>query len=138
MKLFNDTQLLEHALDVRLKKQHHLSANVANVDTPGYTPKTVDFAASMENFVDGQDDGRMVQTQGRHMNVNGVSLRQQNGDDIEVVDDVEGVPTLDDNSVDLDHTMAQLAENGVQYQTVAKTLQKKLGLLRYVAADGAA
>ena len=48
------------------------------------------------------------------------------------------MPTLDDNSVDLDHTMSQLAENGVQFQTVAKTLQKKLGLLRYVAADGAA
>lgn len=138
MKLFNSNQLLEHALDVRLHKQQRLSANVANVDTPGYAPKTVDFETSMENFVNTQSDARLAQTSSAHMSVNGMSLRQGSDDAIEIVADKEGVPTLDDNSVDLDHTMSQLAENGVQFQTVAKTLQKKLGLLRYVAADGAA
>ena len=75
MKIFNSNQLLEHALDVRLQKQQRLSANVANIDTPGYAPQTVDFEASMENFVDTRNDGSLAQTQSAHMNVNGMSLR---------------------------------------------------------------
>ena len=48
MKVFDTTLArLERALDVRLVRQNVLSTNVANVDTPGFRPKDVDFTASM-------------------------------------------------------------------------------------------
>ena len=40
MKLLFDrlSQTLEHAMDFRLERSNMIAANLANVDTPGYTP----------------------------------------------------------------------------------------------------
>jgi hypothetical protein len=60
MKVFDNTLArLERALDVRLIRQNVLAANVANVDTPGFRPKDVDFTAAM-SAIEGaarNDDG---------------------------------------------------------------------------------
>jgi flagellar basal-body rod protein FlgB len=45
---------------------------------------------------------------------------------------------LDGNAVDLDRTLASIAENTIQYGASAKAAGKKLAILRYVASDGAA
>ena len=44
-------------------------------------------------------------------------------------------PTFDGNAVDLDRTMAGMAENGLQYGASAKAAGKKLAILRY-SIDG--
>ncbi|MCP4498758.1 MAG: flagellar basal body rod protein FlgB [Deltaproteobacteria bacterium] len=135
MKVFDSIRLLERSLDVRLQKQNQLSANIANVDTPGYVPKTVDFEASMDAFL--SSDAGMDGSDENHMSVSGMAGRQSGGRNSMVfVDDLMASATLDENAVDLDHTMAQLAENGVQFQAVTKAVSKKLAILRYVANDG--
>lgn len=143
MKLFGNTiESLEHALDVRLEKQNRLASNIANLDTPGYKPKDVDFEASMEAFDRAQtpesESGptAMRTTSAGHLGPNGEAATRHVP--AVVADDLTASPTLDDNSVDLDHTMAELAENSTQYSAVTKILRKKLALLRYVASDGAA
>ncbi|HEY1101360.1 MAG TPA: hypothetical protein VGF99_20650, partial [Myxococcota bacterium] len=44
--------------------------------------------------------------------------------------------SLDGNSVDLDRTMAALAENGLQYGASARMASKHLAMLRTVINDG--
>ena len=59
MRVFDNTlSRLERALDVRLVRENVLAANVANVDTPGFKPKDVDFTATMaaiEGAAHGED-----------------------------------------------------------------------------------
>lgn len=124
--MFSDatSQLLERALTVRTEKHERLADNLANVDTPGYRPGDVDFAASLQ-----------AATQAGASTTHAGHLR---GGDLDVIETrgAESAPTADGNTVDLDRTMAALAENGTQYSSTAKFLQKRMALLRYVSSDG--
>ncbi len=140
MKIFDPTMArLERALDVRLLRHNLLAGNVANVDTPGYAPKDVDFQAAMSSVLGGAmgtagaaPSVAMRETDARHIGGFGAA-----GDPSMPVRDAGGEsPGLDGNKVDLDQTMAALAENGLQYGAGAKAISKKLAILRYVVSDG--
>ena len=147
MRLFDTTLThLERALDVRLVRHNVLAGNLANVDTPGFQPKDVDFAAAMANATGegasgsgsgggggGAGGGRMVTTDARHISTAGDAGGIT---DVPIVDGAGESPTMDGNRVDLDRTMVAMAENGLQYNASARAANKKLGILRYVAADG--
>jgi len=120
MKLFDNTlTVLERALDVRLERQNLLASNAANIDTPGFKEKDVDFDKAMAGVLaaDG-DDGREAAVRGATH---------------EVEDALAGI---DGNSVDLDRTMTAMAENGLQYGAATRAVGKKLAILKYVANDG--
>ncbi len=138
MKLFDTTLTrLERALDVRLVRQNVLAGNLANVDTPNYQPKEVNFAAVMAGAESGGDlaGGENVRvTDLRHLGGSDASGTA----DVPITNDPGAAPTLDGNRVDLDRTMTAMAENGLEYSAGARAAGKKLAILRYVASDGAA
>jgi flagellar basal-body rod protein FlgB len=142
MKLFDATlSRLERALDVRLVRHNVLAGNLANVDTPGYRPRDVDFAAAMaavpQEGVAGTSATQL--TQAGHMNAavgTGVGGASGGGGDVPISERGGEAPTLDGNRVDLDRTMAELATNGMQYGAGARVASKKLAILRYVVGDG--
>jgi flagellar basal-body rod protein FlgB len=142
MKLFDSTLTrLEHALDVRLERHNVLAGNLANVDTPGFTPKDVDFKAAMAEASGGEPEAasgiespvlRLATTDPAHMSLGGGF----GATDAPVVNGQGEAPSIDGNRVDLDRTMAALAENSLQYGASAKAAGKKLAILRYVTSDG--
>lgn len=144
MKLFDATLgTLDHALDVRTAKQTRLANNLANIDTPNFKPDDVDFDASMEAFEQQRAEQRadasptqLRTTIAGHLDVTGKAASTTVGP--VVAEDLQDSATLDDNTVDLDHTMAELAENATQYSAVTRVVRKKLAMLRYVASDGTA
>lgn len=135
MKIFDSTlKTLERSLDVRLARHNVLAGNLANVDTPGYKPKDVDFAAAMSNA--SMEGGRAIAvTSPGHIAMGGVAGAGGIGDTPLLETEGESA-TLDGNRVDLDRTMASLAENGMQYGASARAASKKLAILRYAAGDG--
>lgn len=150
MKIFDSTLThLERALDVRLVRQNVLAANLANVDTPGFSPKEVDFKAAMESAAgegrgpsgtiaptlgaSGSSTSAVFTTDPHHMNGAGATV---GGDTVPVTNATGDSPTMDGNRVDLDRTMVALAENGIAYGANAHAASKKLAILKYVAADG--
>lgn len=140
MKLFDTTLArLERSLDVRLARHNVLSSNVANVDTPGYTAKDVDFKAAMAAAGSGADAATgsmaLASTDDSHMGTGGVGTSGR-APDMPLVDAAGSSPSLDGNKVDLDRTMVALAENGLQYGASARAAGKKLAILRYVSSDG--
>jgi flagellar basal-body rod protein FlgB len=141
MKIFDSTLgRLEKSLDVRLARHNVLSGNLANVDTPGYKPKDVDFQAAMASAEGAPGAAGQVApastlavTRAGHMAVGGGSA---GSGDIPLIERNGDSPSLDGNRVDLDRTMAQMAENGMQYGAAARAASKKLAILRYVVSDG--
>lgn len=138
MKIFDGTLArLERSLDVRLVRQNVLAANVANVDTPGFRPKDVDFTATMAAI-----EGSTRNDQGvaePSATPAGASDGQPAGiaaKDLPIVDVPAGGASLDGNTVDLDRTMVAMAENALQYGASARAAGVKLAILRYVASDG--
>jgi flagellar basal-body rod protein FlgB len=138
MRVFDNTLArLERSLDVRLVRQNVLSADVANVDTPGFKPKDVDFTATMAAIEGAARDERGVSLPsmptlgGTTPEANGIAAR-----DLPIVDVPAGGASLDGNTVDLDRTMVAMAENALQYGASARAAGKKLAILRYVVSDG--
>lgn len=121
MKLFDNTlTVLEKALDVRLYRQNVLASNVANIDTPGYAQRDIDFGEALRSELSSAGQG-----------ADSASTLQA------ATHEVPGAPpSLDGNTVDLDKTMVDMAENGLQYGAAARAASKKLAILKYVANDG--
>jgi flagellar basal-body rod protein FlgB len=138
MKVFDTTLArLERALDVRLVRQNVLSTNIANVDTPGFRPKDVDFTASMVAIEGSARDGSGVsQPTSPTVGSSPAESSALSERELPIVDVPAGGASFDGNTVDLDRTMVAMAENALQYSAAARAAGKKLALLRYVASDG--
>jgi flagellar basal-body rod protein FlgB len=135
MKLFDQTLVtLESSLDVRLERQNLLSANVANADTPHYRPVDVDFSKALSQARHRHDPAAVASS----VRPGDLPLIVAGGPDAAgsvVVEPSAGAPGIDGNRVDLDRAMAQLSENALQYSASARSVNKKLALLRYVAEN---
>jgi flagellar basal-body rod protein FlgB len=142
MKIFDTTLTrLEEALDVRLVEHNVLAGNVANADTPGYRPKELDFSQAMAAARESIADSGMAATDARHMGTGGAAVgegsRAMTAAGALVHQGAGTSPSIDGNQVDLDRTMAGLAENALQYGASARAAGKKLAILRYVVSEGA-
>ncbi|MDP1824563.1 MAG: flagellar basal body rod protein FlgB [Archangium sp.] len=139
MKLFDTTLTkLQSALDVRLERQNVLNGNLANLDTPGYSPRELDFDKALAAAVASPKDAGAPAPVASHEGFLPVGNPDPVGADssafIHVATELQG--GLDGNGVDLDKTMVELARNSLLYGAAAKAVGKKLALLRYVATDG--
>jgi flagellar basal-body rod protein FlgB len=139
MKIFDTTLArLEQSLDVRLARHNVLAGNVANVDTPGYVAKDVDFKAAMAAAGNASASGdaasmTLAAPEGAQMIGGAAGMHPA---EMPLIDAQGSSPSLDGNKVDLDRTMVELAENGLQYGASARAAAKKLAILRYVSGDG--
>ena len=146
MKIFDSTlSQLERSLDVRLLRHNLLAANAANVDTPGFRPKDLDFTAAMVSVANRSETSTTLESVTAapgHMEI-GVPIGSASAGDAElspkdlpVVDIPSSNASLDGNTVDLDRTMVAMAENALQYGASARAAGRKLAILKYVASDG--
>jgi flagellar basal-body rod protein FlgB len=158
MRLFDKTlTTLEHALDARLLRQNLLAGNLANVDTPGFVPRELDFEAAMARSQAQETTPAappsastgQIAIEGPGLSslpgLTGLSgqgalpgMRPGAGALSPIVTAQGAGAGLDGNAVDLDRTLAAIAENTIQYGASAKAAGRKLAILRYVASDGAA
>lgn len=142
MKLFDTTLTrLSESLDVRLVEHNVLAGNIANSDTPGFRPKEMDFSQAMAAAQQASAGEGMATTDANHLGMNGEAAgdgsRATSAATMLVREGGGTSPSIDGNQVDLDRTMAGLAENALQYGASARAAGKKLAILRYVVSDGA-
>lgn len=120
--LFNK-QNLERALDASWLRNDVISQNIANVDTPGYKRKAVQF----EEFLnDEMKTGRIAQ---------GTSKASSSG--IQIVEDPQDTSYRSDgNNVDIENEMALLAANSLRYNTMIQRMNGDFQKLRNVIRGG--
>jgi flagellar basal-body rod protein FlgB len=109
-------RLLEDALRVSVLNHTVLANNIANADTPGFTPSRLDFQATLRESLEGRGRVSLRKTQARHLEVsrsiprfNRLALLSKN----------------DYNKVDLEQEMADLAENTGRYTIYSSLLAKQ-------------
>jgi flagellar basal-body rod protein FlgB len=129
ISLFNRTfQLLHKVLDLRLRNQEIIAANIANAETQGYAPARLEFEQELQASLQPQAD-EMPAAHPRHFPVGGQRLESVEGR--LVVTPASGLG--DGNGVDLDREMIAQSENQLRYESAVQMLNKKLALLKYVA-----
>ena len=112
MELFDTTQLaLGAALRGAGARQNALSANLANVDTPGYVRKDVDFHGALQAALDGGE----VDPQAM---------------DFTPQADASAPVRVDGNSVDIDAESSALAKNSLEYDALARVASARTDILK--------
>lgn len=121
-KLDKHFALQEASLKLRTYRQELLGSNLANSDTPGYKAVDFDFSAALSNALDGKSDRlQMVRSDQRHLD-----LAVRDPFDLRVKYRTEIQPSIDGNTVDADHEMAQFSDNGLRYQATLTFMSSKV------------
>lgn len=135
--LFGTTvNLLGKTVDLRAKNQNHLSANVANVETPGYQPRTLSFEDELRGALTNEKKGSSPSvTHPRHIPLKGGAARLE---DVQgrVVETPSGTGGRDGNGVELETEMGKLVENQIMYNASVQLLAKKFEGLKSVIKGG--
>jgi flagellar basal-body rod protein FlgB len=100
---------MSHYLDLLADRQKLVTANIANVDTPGYRTKDIDFNFEFQSLVEGESPN---------------------------VIEPEGLKTKNDgNNVSMDREMRLLSENALRFNFVSQMLKGEARDIRLAIKD---
>lgn len=128
-----NVQLLAKVLDLRAQNQQVIAANIANAETPGYSPATFHFEKELQIAVGKSDMLPLAASNERHI-APGVGDVDSVRGSVTITSDQTGIG--DQNGVNVDEEMLKLSENEILYETAAQLLRKKLGMIKYVVSGG--
>ncbi len=124
MQLFDETtSLLVRVLDLREARQHLITANIANEETPGYQARDLVFVDALAAVLRGRPAPAPAVTHPGHIGLTGDVMSQVRGRIIELP---AGELPLDGNSVNLEHEMAKLTDNSGKFSGTAQILAIRL------------
>lgn len=110
------TPLLSRALDLTAQRQTLVSQNIANIDTPGYHTRDIDFRQELQRALPGDDDA---------------------GASPAFVREVPGlVERPDGNNVSIDRESLLMAQNQLLFQTEAQLLHSEFNRLQLAINGG--
>ena len=117
------------ALGGLARRQEAIASNLANIDTPGYVRKAVDFEATLRTRLTpgGVEGGALLRTDTRHL---GRPQALEGGAEAAGRDVISS--RNDSNSVSVDEEMSLMAETQLRYQALAQTVGTRMGTLRSV------
>ncbi|MDR2050866.1 MAG: flagellar basal body rod protein FlgB [Deltaproteobacteria bacterium] len=132
--LFTPTlNLVGKVMDMQLKRQNVVMSNIANVRTPNYRPRILEFEKELQAALDSDARGRLARTQPSHLpaafdpNAFGpewdkkIVPRQAHGED----------------RVDLDKEMTSLAKTSLQYNAMSTVIKSNFDGIRNIITEGA-
>lgn len=123
MPLFDKTiDTLSKSLDMLQLRQSVISDNIANVETPGFKARRVEFESELERALD-QSGNADVTGQ-----LDPVSPR--------IVEDPRSELGQDLNSVDMDREMSELTKTDIKFSAASQAITKKFSILKYAIGEG--
>ncbi len=107
--------LLEKALDIRAFYHRILASNIANVETPGYKEKDLDFRKELDS---------LTNDPAAHIEVSEKSTAD------------DGIAAVDGNSVGLENQIVKMTENTLMFNSLVQMINKKFSMIRYAINEG--
>ncbi|SFA77762.1 flagellar basal-body rod protein FlgB [Lentibacillus halodurans] len=131
MELFTGSfQTLEHSLKYASAKNRAISNNIANVDTPGYKAKDVEFKNVLNNELNASFNAK--RTDSKHLPFDRLNADQS----LQTVSRQNTEYNHNGNNVDVDKEMAELAKNQIYYQALVDRMNGKFSSLKTVIGGG--
>ena len=153
-------ELTKFAMDGLMERQKAITANTANVMTPGYQRKDVDFESQLKeiaakedlkDYIKGQNSiqynptsldvmmnndkaSQLTQQQARYLQTN---LYNSDNFTPQITDDTYSGSDATGNNVDLEKEVMDMAKVGMRYSTLATLEQKSFAEIRSaIKGDG--
>lgn len=114
--------VLPDALALESQRAQLLASNIANADTPNYKAKDINFRQAMQTVTGHSAQLPLTITHSNDIQASGASgsIRQP------VLYQVPFQPSLDGNTVDLQHNEAEFGQNAVRYQATLTFLKDRI------------
>jgi flagellar basal-body rod protein FlgB len=109
--------LLEKALNIRAQYHKVLASNVANVETPNYKEKDIDFVKALESSMSDSQQG-----------IGGIKVTEK--------EDHDGLNSVDGNTVNMEDQVVRLTENNLYFNSLTKIVSRKFATIRYIITEG--
>ena len=126
---------MQHAMNYRLQRHNMISANLANVDTPGYTPVEIKFDEQLRSYYENADP-QTATTRGLTATHASHFTMSDPIEQAEVEFDAYSLPDKKGNSVDMDHESSKLAQNQLMYRTLITAYNKRMSFIQYTISGG--
>ena len=126
---------LPRAMTAASIRQEVIANNIANVNTPNYRKSVVEFEDLLAREIYGEEpDGKlkMVRTHDKHLPVELLDFRAEP----KVLEDNTTIMRVDDNNVDIDIEMANLAKNQLYYNAVVTEFAGHVSKLKNAISSG--
>ncbi|MBH1941980.1 flagellar basal body rod protein FlgB [Mobilitalea sibirica] len=119
---FNYINVLDKAADASWKRNEVIANNIANVDTPGYKRKDVQFESYLMSALIGDNslDKRVASARLDSLNARIYT------------DNANLSYRMDGNNVDIDTESANLAQNQVRYYTLLDSMTQEFNRIKLV------
>jgi len=115
------------ALAIESRRTELLAANLANVDTPNFKARDLDFKSALANAAEPTGGSLALrQTQAAHQSATALPAVAGAANDSALRYRVPLAPSLDGNTVDEQLEQAAFAENSVRYQATLTLLSTRL------------
>ncbi|MGQ9474357.1 MAG: flagellar basal body rod protein FlgB [Candidatus Caldatribacteriaceae bacterium] len=118
-------RILEKGLDLSMIRQRLLVENVANVETPGYKRKDLDFESILQKqYQEGENQKLELKTTDLS-HLKGITERTP----LALTKEEEFSVRQDGSGVDMEKEMTTVLENALYYQTLSRMVSGKLNNL---------
>lgn len=131
--LFADhIDLTAKVMDFQLQRQNIVSANLANLNTPGYKARRLDFEKDLQAALGITEGGAVARTHPDHFPAAfSAESAEATVTKTLVPRVIQGV-----DSVDLDTEMAAMAKNNLMYNALSTVMAKNFTGLKQIIQDG--
>jgi len=124
--------LTEKVMDMQLMRQNVVASNMANLTTPNYKARRLEFEENLQAALNLDARGKMTRDDDKH--IPAAFQAETFGPDLEK--DVPYRVIHGDDNVDLDKEMAVMAKNTLRYNTLTTVIKKSFDGLRDVIGEG--
>lgn len=130
-KAFKNINIYQKALTASWLRNEALSNNIANVNTPGYKRKDVNFESVLKEQLN-NNSIKLIRTHPKHLSVSNTF------EDIEpkIINEFNTSFRKDKNNVNIDTEMAELAKNTIKFNALVQELNNHLRRIKMSITDG--
>ncbi|HZS49120.1 MAG TPA: flagellar basal body rod protein FlgB [Blastocatellia bacterium] len=125
--------MLERVLDLSSRRHQLIAANIANVDTPGFHTKDIDFYGALKEAIASNES---QSSNSSLAGLLGFAAPTQLDSQPQVIEP-EGLALRNDgNNVNADREMANMASNSLQYTLATELLGREFSVIRGAIREG--
>jgi len=124
--------LTAKVMDIRLERQNLVMGNIANVNTPQYKARRLEFEEKLQSALNQNANGKMTRTSQSHMPSAFTSGTFKG----EGMQDFKPRHIYGQDAVDLDKEMTISTKNGMMYNALAQVIQKSFTGMQKTIQEG--
>lgn len=125
--------LVGNVMNMQLQRQNVVMSNVANVKTPGYKPRVLEFEEQLQAALNLNAKGNITRTHEKHI----PTAFDPNTFSAELDKEIKPRIVHGEDRVNLDKEMTAMAKTSLQYSAMSTVIKSGFDGLRNIITEGA-